>query len=320
MPTRILTESDVDQLLSMSDCIQAVREALLQLAAGQAANNPRSRVAAPGILLHTMSASAEYLGVIGWKNYTSTRDQIRFHVGLYDSTSGALMALIQADRLGQLRTGAATGVASAALAAEQLEQVGLIGTGLQAATQLLAVDTVHQIDRVHIFGRDRERRERFVATHQPHVRTQLVAVESASAACRDSEVVITATTSREPVLKAEDLKPGTVVHAMGSNFRKKRELDLDVFERSTQVIADDVAQCQIEAGELIAAAEAGLLDWDQVVPLGSLLAGNATGRVPAADGDLTIFKSVGLAVEDIAVAKRVFDRAVKEDIGTLAEL
>ena len=159
MPALYLTEDDVREVMDMETSIDVVEQAFRRLAAGEAENVPRRRAFAPGIVLHTMSASAEYLGLIGWKNYTTCRRGARFHVAVYDVQTGEMTSLIEADYLGQLRTGAASGVATDYMARPDANTVGVFGTGTQARTQLKAVCTVRRIERVEVYGRDDQRRQ-----------------------------------------------------------------------------------------------------------------------------------------------------------------
>ena len=158
MPTIFLTEDDVRELMDMETSIEVVEEAFRQFAAGEAKNVPRARAAADGILLHTMSASADYLGLVGWKAYTTTKQGARFHVAVYDIDTGEMAALIEANYLGQLRTGAASGVATEYMARPDAKVVGIFGSGLQARTQLKAVCTVRRIERVEVYSRNDDRR------------------------------------------------------------------------------------------------------------------------------------------------------------------
>ncbi|MGC3968563.1 MAG: hypothetical protein QM775_14780 [Pirellulales bacterium] len=211
MPALYLTESDVEQTVDMAATLDVVEQCLERLAVQAAQNVPRHRAAAPGIILHTMSAAAEYLGYCGWKAYTTTKSGVRFLVGLYEAATGRLAALIEADRLGQLRTGAVTGVAAKHLAVEGAARLGLFGTGTQARTQLLAVATALKLEKAFVYGRDTERRRRFAAEASRECGIDVLPVDDPSAAVRDLPIVVTATTSRTPVLSGGDVAPGAGV-------------------------------------------------------------------------------------------------------------
>ena len=321
MPTRFLTESDVAELVDMPECLEIVEQAFRELASGQARNIPRARASMPGAMLHTMSASAEYLGVLGWKAYTSTKQGLRFHVALYSAESGECLSLIQADWLGQLRTGASTGVACRSLLPSGPKTVGLFGTGTQARTQLLAICAATDVEHAFVFGRDESRRAEFARRMAAETGCSVEAASSPTEAARDRDIVVTATTSKTPVVTSEDISASTLVCAIGSNFKRKQEVDTPTVERSRLVVADQIEQCRIEAGELIAAADAGLLNWDEVVELGSLL----TRDPPITEsengpGDLLFYKSVGLAVQDVALAHVIYQKAVERGLGIELDL
>ena len=156
MPAIYLSEQDVAALVDMPLVVEAVEESFARLAAGEAENVPRARSKAPGVVLHSMSAAAGYLGVVGWKNYTTTREAARFLVGIHSATTGELVALIEADRLGQYRTGAATGVAIRHLTPDNVDRLAIFGTGWQAETQLLAACCVRPIRMALVYSRSAE--------------------------------------------------------------------------------------------------------------------------------------------------------------------
>ncbi len=308
-----LTESDVRALIDMPATIAVVEDAFRRLAEGRAVNVPRHRAVGAGIVVHTMSAAADYLGFAGWKSYATTKRGARFLVGLYDVATGEQAALIEADLLGQLRTGATTGVAARRLAADDADRVGLFGSGLQARTQLAAVAAVRPIRRAVVFSRDPERRRRFASAAGAELGIECVAADRPEQAVRDLPLVVTATTSRTPVFDGRDVAPGALVCAVGSNWLNKAEIDATTVGRAARVVCDDVAACRHEAGDLAAAADAGAFDWSQAVALADVVAGKTPGR-RAAD-DIGVFKSVGLAVEDVALGVEVLRRARVRGLG-----
>ena len=313
MAAVFLTESDVEQVIDMSATLGIVEECLRRLAIGEATNVPRDRAIAPGIILHTMSAASGYLGHVGWKAYTTTNQGARFLVGLYDST-GAMVALIEADKLGQLRTGAVTGVAVKHLSPPEADRVGLFGTGTQARTQLTAIAAVRKLTKVFVYGRDADRRRRFAEEMSQECGIDVEAVDDPKKAVRDLPIVVTATTSRTPVFDGADLSPGTLVCAVGSNWLNKAEVDVTTVERAVRVVCDDVTACRHEAGDLVPALEAGKFSWGQAVSLGEVIAGRVAGMTDPKE--IVLFKSVGLAVEDVAMAVEITARARQLALGT----
>jgi alanine dehydrogenase len=308
-----LREDDVHELLDIETAIEAVEGAFRSLAEERAVNVPRTRARAPGIALHVMSAAAEYLGYVGWKIYTTTRSKTVFHVGLSAVDSGELVALIEADYLGQLRTGATSGVATEYMARPEAKTVGLFGTGKQARTQLKAMTAVRRIERAEVYSRDAERRQRFAREMSEFCGTQVVPVHSPVEAVADKDIVICATTSEVPLFEGRVLEPGTHLNVIGSNYLTKSEIDVETVRRADTIVCDSVEACRREAGDFVEALEAGVTDWSLMRDLGDVVTGRQTGR--ALPEHITLFKSVGLAVEDVALAVKLLERAREEKVG-----
>ncbi len=308
-----LTEAEVEQVLDMPLAIELVEEAFRRLAQGEAHNVPRVRARATGVVLHSMSAAAEYLGRVGWKQYSTTPHGARFHVGLYDSASGNLLALIEANRLGQMRTGAATGVAVKLLADPEADSLGLFGAGWQAQSQLAAAAAVRPLNRALVYSPNAKHCRAFVARMTQQYPFEIGMVEKPRDAADGLPLVITATTSRVPVLDGAWLAPGALVCAIGSNWSEKAEIDMETIRTAERIVCDSVESCRREAGDLIAAADKGAFHWSRAIELSDVAAGKLPGRI-SADG-IALFKSVGMAIEDLAVASRVYDLARERGLG-----
>jgi ornithine cyclodeaminase/alanine dehydrogenase-like protein (mu-crystallin family) len=313
----LLTEADVRRLLTMDMALEAVEQGLRRLALDEAVNVPRARAQTDHAMLHTMSAAAKALGVMGAKVYSTSRRGAQFLLPLFDGKTGALLSLMQADYLGQMRTGAASGVATRYMAREDASEVGLFGSGKQARTQLLAVCRVRRVRRAQVYSRNEENRRRFAAEMSEECQTEVVPVPRPEMAAENQDVVITATTSREPVLNGNWLAQGTHLNAVGSNFLGKAELDAATFRRVADVVVDSKDQARLEAGDFQQAFEEGSLHWSDVRELGQVIVGRYRGREH--DQDITLFKSLGIAIEDVAVAARVYARAQDEGVGKLVE-
>lgn len=318
MSVLYLREAEVEELLDMPTTIKVVEEALRQLAAGRAHNVPRQRARGNGIVLHSMSAAADYLGLVGWKEYTTTSSGARFLVGLYEQKTGSLVALIEADRLGQMRTGAVSGIAARLLANPGIDEVGLLGSGWQAESQLAAVVTACPIKRAFVYSRDEERRRSFAAKMAGQLGINVVAVAEPRRAVESLPLVITATTSRVPVFDGTWLGAGCLVCAVGSNWLQKAEIDATTVRRSAAVVCDSVECCQHEAGDFRAALESGDFAWSSARDLCHVVAGNAVGR--RAPDDIILFKSVGMAIEDVAVGATLIDLARQQGIGSTLQI
>lgn len=313
MSARYLTEADVARLLDMRIALEAVQEAFERLGAGEADNAPRQRVQAPGMVLHSMSAAAGYLRRAGWKSYSTTRRGAQFLIGLYDTESGELLALIEANRLGQLRTGATTGVAASWMAAPEAAELGLFGTGWQARGQLAALAAVRPIKQVYVYSRRDEQRETFAREMSQELGLEVIPVDRPQEAAQDLPLVVTATSSREPVFDGQWLSEGAFVAAVGSNRLTRAEVDCTVVRRADTIVCDSVAACRNEAGDLAAAIETGVFAWSQAVDLADVVSGRAAGR--RRTESITLFKSVGMAIEDVALASRLLDIAVADGAG-----
>lgn len=313
MPVLYLTEYDVRQLLTMDVALSAVEAAFRKLALDEAENVPRQRCQTDHVMLHVLPAAAKTLGAIGFKAYTTGRFPAQFHVTLFDSKTGEMTALIQADYLGQMRTGAASGVATRKLARPDAATVGLYGTGKQARTQLLAVCQVRKVSRVHVYGRDEGRRSQFAADLSRECGTEVVPVAVPKEAAKGLDIVITATTSREPVLFGEWVADGAHLNVVGSNYLSKTEIDVEVLRRATLVAVDSKEQAKLEAGDFAAALKEGVLHWQDVSELSQILIGRAPGR--ETPQGVTLFKSLGLGVEDLAVAIKVVELARQQGVG-----
>jgi ornithine cyclodeaminase/alanine dehydrogenase len=257
------------------------------------------------------------MGVMGYKAYSTSRKGVNFHAGLYDGRSGALLALIQADYLGQVRTGAASGVATQYMARPDASEVGLFGSGKQARTQLQAVCKVRKINRVQVYSPNEENRRRFAAEMSNLCETEVVPVPRPEMAAEDKDIIITATSSREPVLNGHWVAEGTHINAIGSNFIAKAEIDAVTVRRCESIVVDSKDQARLEAGDFVQALEDGSIHWADVHELGQVIVGRYTGR--AHPPDVTLFKSLGVALEDIAVAARVYAKAQAAGVGRVVE-
>lgn len=317
-----LTEQDVGRLLSMEACIEAVEQAFRQWAAGRADNRPRARATVPGAVLHALASGSDVWGRLAAKVYATTRLGARFVVLLFDGRTSDLLAVIEADRLGQTRTGAATGVATRRLARREARSLGIIGTGWQARSQAQAVATVRRLERISVFGRDRDRLLEFCRETEEACGVGTAACASAEEAVRASDILVTATSSAQPVLQGAWLAPGVHVNAVGSNRLERRELDGDAVRRADLIVVDSIEQARLEAGDLLAAGAASAAGRpgspaaapiDRAVELKDVVGGAHPGR--RGDLEITLFKSLGIGLEDLAAASLVYDRAVETGAG-----
>jgi ornithine cyclodeaminase/alanine dehydrogenase-like protein (mu-crystallin family) len=311
-----LQEQDVERLVTVPEAIDILAAAFRDQAAGRAWTNPRQRLRLPGTTLHMMAgAIPDYFG---YKAYTVTAGKAQFLFFLYSAKTTDLVAIMQADALGQIRTGAASGLATRMLARADSRHATLFGAGWQAQSQLLAIDAVRDLKRVSIVSRRAERRAAFIQKMQPQVKAELVSAQSAEEAVKSSEIVTTITSSREPVLKGEWLQPGVHINAAGGNLLLRRELDDDAVMRSNRLVVDSIDQARIEAGEFLGVIESGRRHWEDFMELRDVVAGLKPGRT--SESDITLFKSGGVALEDVAIGSAVYQRALEQQAGRTLEL
>jgi alanine dehydrogenase len=310
----LLTEADVKSLLTMPRALECVQYSFQRLADGSALLHPRQRLHVPSqSYLHYMAAADGTSGYMGLKIYTSSREGLRFLITLFSAESGDLLALMEADFIGQMRTGAASGVATRLLAREDARTVGIVGTGLQARTQLQAITQVRKLTEVRAFSRSTEKRETFAREMTEALQLPVSAVESAEAAVRDADIIVTSTTSTSPVIEGAWLKPGVHINAIGANFPQKRELDAQAVERCNVIVVDSREQSKMEAGDLIQVFGEDAGRWSNVRELADIVGGKVAARMNTSE--ITLFKSNGIAIEDIVVAGRVFEMAQERQFG-----
>ncbi len=286
--------------------MDAIEECFRRLADGAVDNLPRKRLPLEEGALNVMAAADRELGMSGSKTYAATPDGVSFVVNLF--SGGETVAVIEADRLGRLRTGAASGVAARHLAKTDARSLGVIGCGWQAESQVACIRAaVPTIEEIVAYCRTPKRLAEFCKRvgAEPGESHRDAAVQ---------DVVVTATSSPDPVLRGEWLNPGTLVCAMGANRRSSRELDNVVLERAAFVCCDSREQAREESGDLIEPIEQGILDWLEVHELQEVVAGELDGR--QSDTDIVLFKSNGIAAWDIAIAAVAVERARERRVGT----
>ena len=313
MAVLLLSEDDVRQVLTMDIAMEAVEAGLRKMALDEAQSLPRNRCQTDHAMLHVMPAAAKTLGILGYKAYTTSKRGNHFHLALYDGKTGAMLSLMQADYLGQVRTGAASAVATRYMARAEASEIGLFGSGHQARTQLLGVCKVRKILRVQVYSPNEEHRRRFATEMSKLCEVKVVPVPRPEMAAEDKDIIITATNSREPVFNGHWIAEGTHINAIGSNFLGKAEIDAVTVQRCESIVVDSKDQARLEAGDFQQALEDGSIHWADVRELGQVIVGRFTGRVHPQD--VTLFKSLGIGIEDLAVASRVFAKAQAAGLG-----
>jgi len=309
-----ISEAEVRSLLTMALAIEAVEEISRKQSRGEVAVHPRRRFELPGGgFFHYMAAADFSAGFVAMKQYTYVKGKIRFLVPLYEMKSGDLVAQIEADYMGQLRTGAASGVATKFLARQNSRVAAIIGAGGQARTQLAAMAEVRQLECARVYSRDAAKRETFATEMGERLGLPIEPVASSSAAVRGADIVCTATTASNPVVSGADLAPAVHLNAIGANHAHKRELDDDAVKSADVIVVDSIEQSRQEAGDLIIAFSGDEICWTGVKKLSDVVAGKASGRT--SDTEITLFKSNGIASWDLAVAMKVYALAKEKGIG-----
>jgi ornithine cyclodeaminase/alanine dehydrogenase-like protein (mu-crystallin family) len=307
-----LTEADVARLVTVEDAIAVLEEAFALWREPGTTNLPRQRARLGGGTFNLLGAACDKKGIFGLKAYFGGKGGARYHVLLY-AADGNLLAMIEADLLGALRTGAASGLATKLMANQDARTLAVIGAGKQARTQAAAVCAVRKIERIRVYSRTREHRTAFAFTLADELGVETEPVGDGETCVEGADVVVTITKSAEPVCRAAWLKPGAHVNAAGANAADRRELDPESILRAAVRVTDDRAQAQVEAAEFRDLVSAGRLSWDDVDELGDVVAGRVAGRRAASD--ITVYKSLGIALEDIAFAELIYRRALAARVG-----
>lgn len=313
-----LGEEDVRQILTMSDAVKVLEETFRQQGLGNIINQPRQRIRTDVSMLHYLAGALPHLGVMGYKAYTTSRTGVKFRVFLHDLETGELLSIMDGNYMGMMRTGAVSGVATKYMAREDMGRVGIYGAGWQARGQLLAAAAVRNVKKISVYSRNAAGREAFSKEMEKLLRVTVTPVGTPEEAMRDADCVITSTTAFEPVFKGDWLRKGVHINAIGGNFLFKREIDEKTVRSADIIVVESLEQSRMEAGEFLPLIEKGTLRWSQLSELGDVVAGKVKGRATAED--ITLFKSLGIAVEDIAVAAHVYKVAKGAGIGTKLDM
>jgi ornithine cyclodeaminase len=327
MKVLIVNQAEVAQLLPMRECIEAMAEALRATARGEVLLPLRQVTILPDNLgaLASMPAFAGSMGGIGIKvitvfpgNHGSAFDSHQGAVLYFDAEHGSLRAIVDASEVTAIRTAAVSAVATRALAREDAGDLAILGSGVQARTHLEAMLLVRTIRRVRVWSLTSEHRDAFAARESRRLGVEIEPVASAQSTVTGADLICTVTGARQPVLRGKWLAAGAHVNAVGSSVRTSRELDTDAVCRA-RLFVDRRESALNEAGDfLIPKAEGAVGDDHIVAELGDVLTGKAAGRVTA--DEITVFKSLGLAVEDLAAVRLISDAARARELGTWVEL
>jgi ornithine cyclodeaminase/alanine dehydrogenase len=325
--TLILNAQEVESLCDMSTLIDTVERGLREEAQGRAVVPPRLNLPTASGFFRVMPAVMNDSGLMGYKVFHgSMRGGVRYLIAVYAQEGERLLALMDAHYLTAARTGATTGVATKVLATPGAKTVAVIGSGLEARTNLQAVCAVRAVECVTVFSPNPEHRARFAARMSAELGVEVRAVESPAHCVRGADIVVVATNSfgrPDPIAyRGAWMEPGVLVDAIGSTSPFLREIDADTFQRAESIVVDSKVQVEEESGDVKAALSADKYDRAKVVELKDVLAGKAQGRTSAQQ--MVLFKSVGTAVQDVMAGFAVYEAAVQQgrglDIGEFLDL
>ncbi len=309
-----LNEEDVKNILSIDDALLEIEKLFsTQSQSNDIINHPRERLKNKKTMFHYMAASLPYLGYMGYKAYVSSKNGFTFRVFLHEIETGELLSIMDANYMGMIRTGAVSGVAAKYMSKKSSKTAAVFGTGFQAEGQLLALSKVRDLEKVKIYSRKKENRESFSESISAFVNAEIKSVNSTEEAIDNADIVITCTTSKEPVFDGENLEKGIHISAIGGNFLFKSEIDEKTITKSSIIVVEDIEQSKLEAGEFLQLIDRGRIYWDQFVELKDIVSQKVNAR--ESEDDITLFKSIGIAIEDVAIASHIYKIAKENKIG-----
>jgi ornithine cyclodeaminase/alanine dehydrogenase-like protein (mu-crystallin family) len=298
----------------MATCIDVMERVFADAAQGLTENRPRQHLSLPSGGFHRVMAGGAYgFNAFGLKSYAAVKGGPRYMVLLYDASTAHLVAIVEAKYLGQVRTGAAAGLATRYMARPDASKLAIIGTGREARAQLEAMLVVRQISQVTCYSRTVERRTTFTQEMTDRFGVEVTPFDTAEACVAGADIICTITSTNTPVFQGQWLTPGMHLNAVGATSLYRQEIDAETVRRADTVVVEDVEQAREECGELIYAAERGLLRWPNVVELRHVVSGVLPGR-PNRES-ITLYNALGVASEDVAAAAYVFQHAREAGCG-----
>jgi alanine dehydrogenase len=310
---RLLTHEQVKSLVGMSDAIECMERVFREEGEGHSVVPPRLNMKTGRGWLRVGPAALEASGWMGFKAMNLVPGAgVRYQVHLYEIASGALLAIMDAQHLTTLRTGATSAVATRRLARPGAAVVALLGSGVEARAQLEAMQADGKVGSARIFSPTAANRERLAAEFRERFGMKVVAVGSAEEAVAGADLILAAVKSTAPVLSGQWLRPGSHINSVGTARRDQREIDADTFARCARIVVDTKEGVFGEAGDAFAAREH--IRMEDVHELARLVTGEVPGR--GSDAEITLFKSVGTGLQDIAIAALIYRRSLERSIGT----
>ena len=308
-----LTESEISQIINIQLAIDSVEESFKLIATGEGVTKPRERLPIGTSSMNYMSAGINTENITGLKVYVPNSKGTKFYVHIMNSLNGELISIIEANMLGQYRTGAASGVASKFLANPNSRKVLLIGTGFQSFTQILSLDNIFDLEEVYVYSRSEENRNNFIKNYQPKINAKLIAIENVSNKIDNIDIINVITNSKTPVLDGNNINTGVHINAAGSNHALRRELDTKTILKANKIFVDDLDQAKNECGDLIYPESLGLIQWRNIVSFSDVF--RFPNKYVRNKDDITIFESQGLALWDLVLANKLYQLAKIKGLG-----
>ena len=313
-----ISESEISKITNMQMALDCIEDAFQAFSRGEIYNFPRYRLPTSEGKYNFMSASWIKKGFAANKSYVSHKNGIDFNVMLYDASGKGLIAIIQANLLGQIRTGAASGIATKYLSKKNSKVFGIVGSGYQSQTQLESVINVRDIKEIYVYSRDKNNRELFSNKMSEKLGISINPINYQEFINIDFDILTTVTNSITPVITKEMLTSGMHINAAGNNSWEKSEVDIDVISYSEHIICDEIEQAKIECGELMKAFEKGVFNWEESFSLSEIVSGKH--KLRNNDTDITVFESQGLALEDLAMAIEIYKIALENNFGKVIKI
>ena len=303
-----IKEKTVQEILDVRTTVDLLEEAMKSLSTGKGFNSPRKRLPTSysGGNLHFMAASWPEKGIAGHKSYVVTKGKATYVVLLYSTEGEGLLAIIEANLLGQIRTGAASGLASKYLANKSSKKLAIIGSGFQALTQIEAINSQFNLEQINVYSKTKENRENFSNKMSKKLNIEVKPFDSSEEATEDCDIISLITNSSIPVITEKQINAGIHINAAGGNSWLRSEISSNALNKFDFVSCDDLEQAKTECKELMEATEKGIISWNNVNELSSVIDGKITGRKKSQD--ITLYESLGIAIQDIAAAKYLYDQ------------
>jgi alanine dehydrogenase len=311
-PALWISESEVVSMMDIGGAIGALERGLRAEAQGNAHNMIKTHVEWDASTLHAIGAVFPAMGFCGTKTWSHTRDGATPLLILFDSNNGSVKAIIESFALGQMRTAAASGVATRWLAAAGANEFAMIGTGKQAITQVAAVLAVRPVRTVRVFSRDQTRRNHFVARLKAEFEVEVTASASVREAVEGASIITVATRAADPIVNSDMVQPGAHINSVGAIVPSRAEIAQDVLARSTQIVTDSVPQAQKLSREMIEFFDKDSARWSAVQPLATIVA-NRFSR--SASDDVTLFKALGVGISDLSLGIELYRKAINSGLG-----